>query len=140
MTTSVDTNVVVALWHPDDSLNTLAKAAMDSELMHGNLVISPPVLAELMASPKRTESFVDYFLSQAGITIDWTLDEHIWRTAGRAFQAYAAGRRRHAGAGPRRILADFLIGAHALRRGYRLLTLDAGIYQVAFPRLTVVGV
>src|ERR1700728_833629 len=129
MTTSVDTNVFVALWHPDDSLNTIAKVAMDSELMRGNLVISPPVLAELMASPKRTESFLDYFLNQAGITVDWNLDEHIWRAAGRAFQAYAADRRRHSGTGPRRILADFLIGAHALRRGYRLLTLDTGIYQ-----------
>jgi hypothetical protein len=70
MTTSVDTNVFVALWHPDNSLNTIAKSAMDNELVRGNLVISPPGLAELMASRKRRESFVDYFLNQAGIAVD----------------------------------------------------------------------
>jgi predicted nucleic acid-binding protein len=140
MTTSLDSNILIALWHPDDSLNTLAKSAMDAELMRGNLVVSAPVFAELLAAPRRTESFVDYFLREASISIDWHLDESIWRTAGRAFQRYAAGRRRQNDPGPRRILADFLIGAHALRRGYRLLTLDSGMYQVAFPRLTVVSV
>src|ERR1700733_1382189 len=39
---------------------------------------------------KRTESFVDYFLNQAGITVDGNLDEHIGPAAGHAFQAYAA--------------------------------------------------
>ena len=43
-------------------------------------------------------------------------------------------------AGPRRNLADFLIGAHALRRGYRLLTLSTRIYRSAFPRLTLVSI
>jgi predicted nucleic acid-binding protein len=35
---------------------------------------------------------------------------------------------------PRRILADFLIGAHALVNGYKL-TLDAGTYRVSFAKL-----
>src|ERR1700732_4006055 len=56
MTTSVDTNVLVALWHPDHPLNTIAKFAMDSEMMRGNLVISPPVFVELLASPRRGPS------------------------------------------------------------------------------------
>jgi predicted nucleic acid-binding protein len=140
MTTSIDTNVLTALWHPDDSLNTIAKSAMDDEMMRGDLVVSAPVFAELCAAPGRTESFVDYFLNDSAISIDWDLDEQIWRTAARAFHAYASGRRKRSAPGPRRILADFLIGAHALRRGYRLLTLDTGIYQSAFPRLTIVAV
>jgi predicted nucleic acid-binding protein len=49
-----------------------------------------------------------------------------------------ARRRKQKEAEPRRILADFVIGAHALVNGYRLLTLDAGIYQVSFPRLGIV--
>lgn len=139
MTTSVDTNVFVALWHPDDALNAAAKSALDSEMTRGTLVISPPVFAELLASPRRTESFIDYFLKESGIGVDWDIDEPTWRAAGRAFQTYAAGRRTAARSGPRRILADFLIGAHALRRGYRLLTLDTGLYKSSFPRLTVVS-
>ena len=140
MTTAVDTNVFIALWYKDDALNTLARSAMDDALLRGNLVISAPVFAELLASPRRSEAFIDYFLKEAGIAVDWNLDEQIWRTAGRAFQSYAARRKRHADSGPRRILADFLIGAHALRRGFRLLTLDEGLYRSAFPRLTVVAV
>lgn len=109
-------------------------------MMRGGLVVSAPVFAELCAAPGRTESFVDYFLRDASISVDWLLDEQIWRTAARAFHSYATGRRRQSASGPRRILADFLIGAHALRRGYRLLTLDSGIYRSAFPRLTVVAI
>jgi predicted nucleic acid-binding protein len=41
---------------------------------------------------------------------------------------------------PRRILADFLIGAHALVKGYTLLTLDEGMYRAAYPRLGIVTV
>lgn len=40
----------------------------------------------------------------------------------------------------RRILADFLIGAHALVKGYTLLTLDEGMYRAAYPRLGIVTV
>jgi len=140
MTTAVDTNVFIALWYKDDALNTLARSAMDDALLRGNLVISAPVFAELLASPRRTEAFIDYFLKEAGVAVEWDLDEQIWRTAGRAFQSYVARRKKHAESGPRRILADFLIGAHALRRGFRLLTLDEGLYRSAFPRLSVVAV
>jgi predicted nucleic acid-binding protein len=37
--------------------------------------------------------------------------------------------------GSRRILPDFLIGAHAVVRGYRLLPLDERLYRSAFPAL-----
>jgi len=35
------------------------------------------------------------------------------------------------------VLADFLIGAHAQMRGYRLLSLDERVYRAAFPELKV---
>jgi predicted nucleic acid-binding protein len=140
MTTAVDTNVFIALWYKDDALNTLARSAMDAAMVRGNLVVSGPVFAELVASPRRTEAFIDYFLKEAGVAVDWNIDEQMWRTAGRAFQSYASRRKRQGDPGPRRILADFLIGAHALRRGYRLLTLDEGLYRSAFPRLAIVTI
>jgi predicted nucleic acid-binding protein len=37
-------------------------------------------------------------------------------------------------------LADFLIGAHAAVNGYRLLTLDAGLYRASFPKLVTLTV
>jgi predicted nucleic acid-binding protein len=140
MTTAVDTNVIVALWDKDPSLSSAAQSALDEALERGGLVVAAPVFAELAACPGRAEAFLDAFFVETGITIDWSLSESIWRASGRAFQAYAERRRRQRGAGPRRILADFIIGAHASQKGYPLLTLDDRLYRAAFPSLEVLRV
>jgi predicted nucleic acid-binding protein len=140
MTTALDTNVLVALWTQDDALNKKAQAVLDDARSRGRMVISAVVYAELLAEQQRNEAFVDGFCNEAGIEVDWELGERVWRVAGAAFQGYAARRRKQRGVEPRRILADFVIGAHALVNGYRLLTLDAGIYAASFPRLVIVTV
>jgi len=140
VTTALDSNVLIAFWDADNTLNSLAQSALTASWNRGKLVVAAPVYAELLAFPSRTEAFLDTFLKETGIAIEWEMDETIWRTAGRAFQIYAAQRRKGNGSGPRRILADFLIGAHALRNGYTLLTLDARLYKTAFPRLTIINV
>jgi predicted nucleic acid-binding protein len=137
MTTAIDTNVVVALWDKDPTLSLAAQTALEAAFNRGSLVVSAPVFAELIAAPGRTESFVGSFLEETGIAVDWDLGEAVWRSAGRAFQGYAERRRKQRDAGSRRILADFLIGAHAQTRGYRLLTLDERLYKPAFPTLTL---
>jgi hypothetical protein len=140
MTTAIDTNVIVALWDRDTRLNSAAQSALDAALGRGGLTIAAPVFAELMACPGRDQAFLDMFFLDAGIAIDWNLDEATWRTAGRAFQAYAARRRRQGEPGRRRILADFVIGAHAMQKSYHLLTLDDRLYQAAFPGLKIVRI
>ena len=140
MTTSVDTNVIVALWDLDLAVSAPAQRALDAALGRGSLVLSAPVFAELIAAPGRTEGFLDRFCSDTGMRVEFDLGEEIWRLAGRAFQSYASRRRKQRDPGPRRILADFLIGAHASFRGYRLLTLDENIYQSAFSGLAIVTV
>src|SRR6266404_5890656 len=135
MTTAVDTNVVIALWDKDPALSLAAQAALEAAFRRGSLTVAAPVFAELIAAPGRTESFVNSFLDETGIAVDWDLDEAVWRSAGRAFQSYAERRRKQRDPGTRRILADFLIGAHAHTRSYRLLTLDERLYKAAFPTL-----
>jgi predicted nucleic acid-binding protein len=137
MTTAIDTNVIVALWDAEDTLHRIARAALDKAFNEGALVISGAVYAELMAAPGRTEAFVDRFCEETGIVVEWELAERVWRAAGAAYQSYAARRTRQKGAEARRILADFVIGAHALVNGYKLLTLDAGVYQASFPKLAI---
>jgi predicted nucleic acid-binding protein len=135
MKTAVDTNVLIALWNSDDALNTLARAALDRAADRGALVIAAPVFAELLAG--RTEAFVDGFLRETGIEVDWNLGEGVWRLAGNAFRRYVARRGTQRQAGPRRILADFVIGAHALHNHYQLLTLDERLYRASFQQLPI---
>lgn len=138
MTTVVDTNVVAALWDAYEVVNRAARTALDDALDRGGLIVPAPVFAELMAFPGRTEAFLNTFFRDTGITVDWQVSEGVWRAAGHAFGVYAARRRQQSGSVPRRILADFLIGAYAERNGYQLLTLDRGIYRAAFPKLKLV--
>ena len=140
MTSAIDSNVLVALWNNDDAMNAAARLALDSALARGSLVVAAPVFAELLASPSRNENFVDSFFRQTGITVDWEMNESIWREAGKAYGAYAGRRRKLREPSPRRILADFLIGAHALQRGFPLLTIDDRFYRANFPRLNIVTV
>ena len=135
MTVALDTNVLVALWDASDSLHRVARAALEAVSNREALAISGVVYAELIGAQGRTEAFVDQFCEEARIAVEWELKEKIWRTAGRAFQAHALRRKKHGRAEPRRLLADFLIGAHALENGYKLLTLDGGLYKTAFPGL-----
>jgi hypothetical protein len=137
MTTAVDTNVVIALWDKDPTLSLAAQNALDAAFSRGTLVAAAPVFAELIAVPGCSERFVGSFFEETGIAVDWELSEEIWRLAGRSFRAYAVRRRKQGDKGTRCILADFIIGAHAFKNGYRLLTLDERLYRVAFPSLAI---
>ena len=127
----------IALWDKDSALSLAAQNALEAAFHRGNLVAAAPVFAELIAAPGRTEKFVGSFLEDTGIAIDWELGEQVWRSAGRAFQAYAERRGKQGDVGTRRILADFLIGAHAVSNDCRLLTLDDRLYRAAFPTLAI---
>lgn len=132
--------MIVALWDADTVLSSAAEKALEEAYRRGELIIAAPVFAELIAAPGRTEDFVSSFLQENGIAIDWELNEPVWRKAAEAFQAYAERRRSHREAGPGRLLVDFLIGAHALVLGCRLLTLDERHYRAAFPKVKLEGV
>lgn len=83
---------------------------------------------------------MDAFFSDKDIDVDWNLGAAVWRTAGARYGAYARDRRRQRGdTGPRRILADFLIGAHAFHLANALLTSDTRIYGTYFADLKVVS-
>jgi hypothetical protein len=139
MTTALDTNIIVALWDQSPKISAPARLALDAALDRGTIVLSGPVLAELLAAPSRNESFVDSFIRETGLIVESLFEEKIWRAAGRAYREYAIRRRMQRDSGPRRILADFLIGAHASERGYQLLTLDSGVFEAAFPKLGILS-
>jgi predicted nucleic acid-binding protein len=137
MTTAIDTNVLIALWDTDVQLNTVMLKALDSAQARGALVITGVIYAELLALPGRTEEMLDEFFGTTGIRVEWESSQQVWRAAGRAFQSYVGRRSTKKTDLPRRILADFLIGAHAAVHRYRLLTLDQRLYKAAFPNLEI---
>ena len=133
----VDTNILSALWGPDPNASAGAQVALDQSSVLGTLVIPAPVYAELRAAPGRSENDLDKFLDDTLIEVDWHIPQAAWKLAGSAFASHAARRRKNRLPGPRRILADFVIGSYALHHGYRLLTLDKGLYRASFPKLKV---
>lgn len=138
MRTAVDTNVFSALLSGTEEAVSTMQAALEDAASRGLLAVSPAVYAELVAG--RDAEVVDDFFSDKGIDVDWNLNAAVWRTAGTRYGAYARDRRRQRGdAGPRRILADFLIGAHALHLAHALLTSDSKIYGTYFSELEVIS-
>lgn len=138
MITAIDTNVILALWDAAESGHLAALKMLDDATARGAVVICGAVFGELLAGPGRTEEFVDQFVRDTDIRVDWSSTEAVWRTAGSAFQKYATQRLRRKSGVPRRILTDFYIGAHAYHNGYALLTLDEGIFRKAFPKLNLI--
>jgi predicted nucleic acid-binding protein len=67
--------------------------------------------------------------------VDFLLEEPVWRKAAERFAAYAQRRRSSGGGSAKRVLADFLIAAHALLNADQFFTLEASRYRQDFPEL-----
>jgi predicted nucleic acid-binding protein len=96
------------------------------------------VYCELLAYPSAARDFVQEFLSETGIVVDFLLDEQVWQRAANAFVSYCQRRRKSGGGSPKRMLVDFVIAAHAMLRADRLMTVDAIRYERDFPNLKLV--
>lgn len=137
MRTAIDTNIISALWTGEPSAEKIV-AILARSSRAGGLTIAAPAYAELLAYPGATPEFVGGFLDSTRAIVDFRLDEAIWREAGLRFAKYAARRRLSRAGAPRRLLADFIIGAHALLHADRLLTLDVPLYARDFPELKLI--
>lgn len=139
MTSAVDTNVVVALLAGTEVETAITQKALVNAATNGSVVICAPVYAELMATPGMGEDGLYTFLEATDVGVDWSLEEAVWRNAGRAYRSYAERRRKQRGdAGPRRILADFVIRSHATASADRLLTPAPQLFRANFHGLEVV--
>jgi predicted nucleic acid-binding protein len=134
MKTALDSNVLSAHWSNEPSALRIEQALLNARAQ-GSIVVCAPVYAELAAHPLLSPARVDRFLAETGIAVDFVLDEAVWRKAAEGFAAYAQRRRHSGGAAPKRLLPDFIIGAHALLRADRFMTLDEGRYLTDFPTL-----
>jgi hypothetical protein len=73
-----------ALWSEEPFAREVARN-LGAAKTEGGLVISAPVYAELLAYPKISETFVNSFLQDTGIEIDFDFQQPLWLEAGRRF-------------------------------------------------------
>jgi predicted nucleic acid-binding protein len=135
MRTAIDTNVISSLWSQEPAASRMAQL-LQVAYQAGSLVICGAVYAELHAYPNITPVFIRQFLSDTHIQVDYTLSSEVWDTVAVAYAGYADRRRKHGGES-KRLLVDFIVGAHALHTADQLLTLDQSRYQTAYPTLTI---
>ena len=136
MTICLDTNVLSALFTGEEGAAELAKQLFQYQQVE-NLIIHAVVRVELMALPGMTAAMLGQQLLRLNITVDTQTPSAIWDETARAFAEYAQRRRKSGGGQPRRLLADFFIGAHAAEVGAKLMTLDPQHYRQAFPGLVL---
>ena len=130
MITAIDTNILLDILIPNEDLYDLAAGALQKSAAEGSLVICDIVYAELCIHFENHRD-CDVFLESTDIQVQ-ALTREAQFLAGRAWRAY-----RRQGGKRSRILADFLIGAHAQLSAGRLLSRDRGFYQVLFPSLAL---
>ena len=131
MITALDSNILSAIFSREPMPLRIA-VALDAEREDHQLVISPIVYSELLAHPAVEESYVLAFLSRNGVSIDFRFSDSVWTECGRRFSQYAIRRRISSGDEPKRFLADFFVGSHALLHADRLMTMDPKRYRQDF--------
>ena len=136
MMTAVDTNVLSAIWTKEVNAAELAVKLAEAR-RQGLVLICGAVFAETLASPSLTEDRIRAFLQDTGIQVDAAMNEGIWCETGRRYARYVNRKRKSSADAPKRLLADFIIGAHALTQADRLMTLDKGRYKTDFPELVL---
>jgi predicted nucleic acid-binding protein len=131
MITAIDTNVLLDILVPNEEFCDASVLALEQSAADGSLVICDLVYAELCIH-FNTQGECDRFLHGSEIRVE-ALNSEAHFLASRVWRAY-----RKQGGKRTKILADFLIGAHAHVQTSRLLSRDRGFYGKLFPKLSLV--
>ncbi len=115
----------------DPAFGARSLAATRARLGDGPLIACDVVWAELVAALETPEA-VDRALDAIPVSCE-PLGRAAVTPAGMAWREY-----RRAGGPRERVVADLLVGAHAVEHAGRLLTRDRGFHRLAFAGLPIV--
>lgn len=155
MITAIDTNIILDVLIPGEPFCQSSKALLDRYVSEGQLILCEVVYAEL-AAWFSSETQLKAFLMETGIRLVYSNEKALY-IAGSKWATYTKksnkalfscskcsnnfkvtcpqcstmqAKRLH-------VLADFLIGAHAVVQADLMLTRDLGVYRTYFKGLKI---
>ena len=130
--TLVDSNVLIDVWGAGEPVNNWSLDALATCRVEGFLVINPIVWSELAPSAPE-EAWLEELAAEFGLG----REAMPWSAAFLAGKAQLLYRR--SGGARERALPDFLVGAHAVVAGHRILTRDSARYRTYFPTVEIIA-
>lgn len=132
MITAVDTSILLDILSASPKHLESSKDLFQQCLTQGKLVVCPVVWGEIRPFFD-SDREMERVMGQMQLVFD-DFGREVASKSGEVWRSYRNNR------GPRtRLLADFMIGSHALLKADRLLTRDRGFYRDYFSELTLVG-
>jgi len=126
---AVDSSVLFDILIGDADFAEASEACVGNALAHDEVVVCAAVVAEVQAMLDTSEDLMD-ILASVGIRFE-PMGESAAMRAGHMNKRY----RSRGGTRRERVVADFLVGAHALMQCDGLITRDAGFYRDYFKGL-----
>ena len=128
---AVDSSVLLDVLTEDPRFAGASEVCLGEAIAHGDVVICDAVVAEVQAMLATRETAMDTLVS-LGIRYQATYEQAAIRAG------HMQRRFRDRGGRRERVVANFLIGAHALMQCDALITRDAGFFRDYFKGLKVI--